>query len=122
MLPVNYTQWNLKNYALWPFPHFYLLSNLAAELKHTQTPMKNLLSFTFAAALTVTMISCGPSADEKTADSLQVDSIAKGADDDADRMIDSINRADSINNAIMMRVADSIKHADSIAKLKKGKK
>ena len=81
--------------------------------------MKNFLSFTFAVALTIAMISCGPSAEEKTADSLEVDSTAKGMQSEADRMIDSMNRADSINSAIMMRVADSIRNADSLAKLKK---
>ncbi|MEO5644500.1 MAG: hypothetical protein ABIQ40_02250 [Bacteroidia bacterium] len=84
--------------------------------------MKNLLLFTFATALSVTMISCGQSADEKKADSLQVDSISKSADNDADRMIDSINRADSINTANLKRVADSIHMADSMNAMKKGKK
>jgi hypothetical protein len=101
------------------FYQSHLLFNLAAEPKHTQTPMKNFLSFTFAAAFTIAMISCGPSEEEKKADSLEVDSTAKGMQSDADRMIDSMNRADSINNAIMMRVADSIRNADSLAKLKK---
>ena len=81
--------------------------------------MKNFLSFTFAAALTISMISCGPSEEEKKEDSLVVDSTAKGMQSDADRMIDSMNRADSINNAMMQHVADSIRNADSLAKLKK---
>lgn len=81
--------------------------------------MKKFLSFTFAAALTISMISCGPSEEEKTADSLVVDSTKKGMDNDADHMIDSMNRADSINNAMMKHTADSIHYADSVAKLKK---
>lgn len=98
--------------------------NLAAEPKHTQIPMKKLLSFTFAIALSVTIISCGQSKEEKTADSLQVDSIAKGSDDDANHFIDSINRTDSMNNVITLRIGDSLRHVrevDSIAKLKKKK-
>lgn len=101
------------------FPQSHLLFNLAAEPKYTQTPMKNFLSFTFAAVFTIAMISCGPSEEEKKADSLEVDSTAKGMQSDADRMIDSMNRADSINTANMVRVADSIRNADSLAKLKK---
>jgi hypothetical protein len=81
--------------------------------------MKNLLSFTFAAALAFSVVSCGPSDEEKKADSLEVDSTAKGMDNEADRMIDSINRVDSINTANMKRVADSIRNADSLANLKK---
>lgn len=81
--------------------------------------MKNFLSFAFVAALTIGMVSCGPSDEEKKADSLEVDSTAKGMQSDADRMIDSMNRADSINNAMMKRTADSIKMADSLAKMKK---
>ncbi|CAN5824638.1 hypothetical protein BH11BAC7_BH11BAC7_04060 [soil metagenome] len=84
--------------------------------------MKNLLLFTFATALSVTMISCGPSAEEKKADSLQLDSTKNEMADEGERMIDSINRQDSINNAIMMRVADSIRMADSMNAMKKGKK
>lgn len=81
--------------------------------------MKNFLTFTFAAALTISMISCGPSEEEKKADSLELDSTAKGMDNEADRLIDSINREDSINNANMIRIADSIHNADSLSKLKK---
>ena len=80
--------------------------------------MKKILAFTFAAPLTIAMASCGPSAEEKKADSLEVDSTAKSMDNEADRMIDSINRVDSINNAMMKHTADSIM-ADSLAKLKK---
>ena len=65
------------------------------------------------------MISCGPSDEEKKADSMEVDSTRKGMQNDADRMIDSMNRADSINNAMLKHTADSIKMADSIANLKK---
>ncbi len=84
--------------------------------------MKNLLSFTFAAALCLSVISCGPSEKEKTADSLHLDSTAKDMADEGQRMIDSINRVDSMNNANNQRVADSlrlVREADSIAKLKK---
>ena len=81
--------------------------------------MKKILAFTFAAALTMTMVSCGPSEEEKKADSMEVDSTRKGMQSDADRMIDSMNRVDSINNAMLKHTADSIKMADSLAKLKK---
>ena len=81
--------------------------------------MKKILAFTFAATLTMAMISCGPSAEEKKADSLHVDSTHKEMKSTEDRMIDSMNRADSINNAMMKHTADSIKMADSLAKLKK---
>jgi hypothetical protein len=84
--------------------------------------MKKILAFTFAAALTTTMISCGPSADEQKKDSLEVDSTKRGMADEAQHMIDSINRVDSINNANMKRTADSIKMADSMANLKNKKK
>ena len=84
--------------------------------------MKNLLSFTFAAALCLSVISCGQSEKEKTADSLHLVSTAKDMADEGQRMIDSINRVDSMNNANNQRVADSlrlVREADSIAKLKK---
>jgi hypothetical protein len=80
--------------------------------------MKNFLAFTFATALTITMVSCGPSADEKKADSLEVDSTRKEMKSTEELMIDSMNRADSINTANMTRIADSIRN-DSIAKSKK---
>ncbi len=84
--------------------------------------MKNLLSFTFAAALCLSVISCGPSEEEKTADSLHLDSTAKDMADEGQRMIDSINRVDSLSNARNIVIGDSLRHvreADSIAKLKK---
>jgi hypothetical protein len=56
---------------------------------------------------------------KKKADSLEVDSTAKGMNDEADRMIDSINRADSLATIALKHTADSIHNADSLAKLKK---
>ncbi len=81
--------------------------------------MKKFLAITFVAALTLSINSCGPSAEEKKADSLTVDSTAKGMTNEADRMIDSMNKADSMNNVMMKHVQDSTHMADSIAKLKK---
>ncbi|CAN5359000.1 hypothetical protein BH09BAC5_BH09BAC5_02280 [soil metagenome] len=81
--------------------------------------MKHLLALTFAFTLTFSMISCGPSDADKKADSLEVDSTAKAIDNDADRMIDSMNRADSINNLMQKHIQDSAHLADSMKNLKK---
>jgi hypothetical protein len=81
--------------------------------------MKNLLAFTFAAALSVAMISCGPSDEKKKEDSLEADSVAKEIDNTTDHLLDSMNRADSLDNVRLQHIADSIHDADSIAKLKK---
>ncbi len=79
--------------------------------------MKTIFALAFATALSVSVISCGPSATEIKADSVQNDSTAKSMNNDADRMIDSMNRVDSINTAMAKHKADSMK-ADSAAKAK----
>lgn len=80
--------------------------------------MKKGLSILFAAALLTGFVSCGPSAEDKKADSLLQDSLAKEADATGDWLIDSMMRADSIATAQADSAAkaDSARKADSAAK------
>lgn len=83
--------------------------------------MKKILAFVFAASMALTFVSCGPSAKEKKADSLQQDSTKKSMNNDADHMIDSMNAAMAASEKADKEkaAADSAHKADSVSKLKK---
>ena len=83
--------------------------------------MKKIFALAFAASMAMAVVSCGPSAAEKKADSLKVDSTAKSMNNDADSMIAMMNRQnDSTAKADKEKaVADSIRKADSAMKAKK---
>lgn len=79
--------------------------------------MKTIIALAFAATLSVSVISCGPSAQEIKADSAQNDSTLKEMNNTGDHMIDSMNAANDAA-AKQQKKTDSLK-ADSIAKHKK---
>ena len=77
--------------------------------------MKKGLPIFFAAALLTGFVSCGPSAEDRRADSLKQDSVETETADATQRMIDSIEAANKAYDDSVAQ-ADSIKKADSAAK------
>jgi len=88
--------------------------------------MKKVFALAFAAAV-IGFSSCGPSAAEKKADSLNVASMKKSMNNDADSMIALMNAQNAASDstakaAAAAQKADSAKKADSMKNAGKKKK
>lgn len=80
--------------------------------------MKKFLAFALPAFFVLSITACGPS---ETEEKQEKDSVSKDMRSTEDRMIDSINKADSVSRAEAAK-ADSIKKADSASKAAGAKK
>ena len=78
--------------------------------------MKKILALACAAALVTGFISCGPSEEERKADSTEVAKTAEGMKDEGDSIIAAMNHLNDSTTAA--EKADSAKKADSAAKKK----
>jgi hypothetical protein len=68
--------------------------------------MKKILALAFAASLAIGFVACGPSEEEKKADSIEVTNLAK----DMDNFADSVAKAmEQMNNATDTTKKDSAK-------------
>lgn len=84
------------------------MTTLAPQTVDKNSHMKRIFTLLFASMLVTGFVACGMSEEEKKADSLQQDSVAKEADATADMLIEQMEREN-----------DSIAKADSIAAAQK---
>lgn len=93
------------------------MTTLAPQTVDKISHMKRIFTLLFASLLVSGFVACGMSEEEKKADSLQQDSVAKEADATADMLIEQMERQNDSMNA-----ADSIAAAQKAADSAAGKK